>query len=73
MISKRHARFTLVLGPWFVSACVSVPAYKREAFTQPGMDPSVEATAAPFEAHVHDSRQGASASQGSTGGGCGCN
>lgn len=71
-MKRRTAVFSAALG-LFATGCVTVPPYKREAFTQAGMDPSLENTAMPFHAHVHDSRQGATAGRGSTGGGCGCN
>ena len=37
------------------------------------MDPSTEEGGSGFQAHVFDSREGATGGHGSTGGGCGCN
>ncbi|HEX2677542.1 MAG TPA: DUF4266 domain-containing protein [Polyangiales bacterium] len=53
--------------------CTHVKPYEREYLAHPGMDRKREALADEFEAHAHDSREGAMGSTSSTGGGCGCN
>jgi hypothetical protein len=58
---------------FFSAGCTHVKPYEREYLTRPGMDHSREALAEEFEAHVHDSREGAVGARNSTGGGCGCN
>jgi hypothetical protein len=37
------------------------------------MDPASEAAEVRFQAHLRESREGATASSGAAGGGCGCN
>jgi hypothetical protein len=53
--------------------CVHVAPYEREDLARPGMDTEREAAEMGFQAHVQDSREGATGGAGSTGGGCGCN
>ncbi|MCB9598921.1 MAG: DUF4266 domain-containing protein [Sandaracinus sp.] len=53
--------------------CVHVAPYEREDLARPGMDTERESAEMGFQAHVHDSREGATGGAGSTGGGCGCN
>jgi hypothetical protein len=60
---------SLILLP----GCVHVAPYQREALSRPSMDPANESSEAAFQAHVRESREGASASAGAAGGGCGCN
>lgn len=67
----RPARVVLVVGA--LVGCVHVAPYEREELTRPGMDTEREAAEMGFQAHVHDSREGATGGAGSTGGGCGCN
>ncbi len=55
------------------SGCATVAPYERETLARPAMNLDYERTEAPFRAHVHDSREGATGGFGSTGGGCGCN
>jgi hypothetical protein len=56
-----------------VSACVHVAPHEREYLSRPSMDPKTEAGEAAFQAHLRESREGATASSGASGGGCGCN
>jgi hypothetical protein len=56
-----------------VAGCVHVAPYEREDLSRPGMDTEREAAEMGFQAHVQDSREGATGGAGSTGGGCGCN
>ncbi len=55
------------------AGCATVKPYEREDLSRPSMDLSSEAGEARFQAHVFDSREGATGGRGSTGGGCGCN
>lgn len=57
----------------WLCGCVHVAPYEREDLSRPGMDVEREASEASFQAHVYDSREGATGGTGSTGGGCGCN
>jgi hypothetical protein len=66
----RGVLFTLALG---LTGCVHVAPYEREDLARPGMDTEREAAEMGFQAHVQDSREGATGGAGSTGGGCGCN
>lgn len=54
-------------------ACVHVAPHEREILSRPSMDPKTEAGDAAFQAHLRESREGASSSSGASGGGCGCN
>ncbi|MBX3248326.1 MAG: DUF4266 domain-containing protein [Myxococcales bacterium] len=63
----------LLLLTTLAFGCVHVAPYQREEMTRPGMDTEREAAEMGFQAHVHDSREGATGGLGSTGGGCGCN
>ena len=56
-----------------LSACAHVQPHEREALSRPSMDPKEESREAAFQAHVRESREGSTASSGSSGGGCGCN
>jgi len=53
--------------------CVHVKPYEREVLSRPSMDPTTEDGDARFQAHLRESREGATASSGAAGGGCGCN
>lgn len=53
--------------------CVSLPSYQREYLASPAMAAELEEGESEFQAHVFDSREGATGGHGSTGGGCGCN
>lgn len=71
----RWARFALAFlacaAP--LSACVHVAPHEREALSRPAMNPKTEAGEAAFQAHLRESREGATYSAGASGGGCGCN
>ena len=56
-----------------VAGCVHVAPYDRGDLARPSMDTTREGSEATFQAHVQDSREGATGGGGSTGGGCGCN
>lgn len=56
-----------------LSGCVSVAPYQREYLAGPAMNAEMEDGESEFQAHVFDSREGATGGHGSTGGGCGCN
>lgn len=56
-----------------LSGCVSVAPYQREYLAGPAMNAEMEEGESEFQAHVFDSREGATGGHGSTGGGCGCN
>lgn len=54
--------------------CAHVAPYEREHLAARTMDVSdAERYESSFNAHVHDSREGATGGSMSTGGGCGCN
>jgi len=53
--------------------CAHVKPYEREVLSRPSMDQASEASDARFQAHLRESREGATASSGAAGGGCGCN
>lgn len=56
------------------SGCAHVAPYEREHLSGRTMDVGeAERYEASFNAHVHDSREGATGGSMSTGGGCGCN
>jgi hypothetical protein len=56
-----------------VSACSHVRPYEREYLSRPNMTPADETHEAQFQAHLRESREGASAGSSAAGGGCGCN
>jgi hypothetical protein len=71
---------TLRSAPWLglgallvLSACSHVHPYEREYLSRPNMTPADEAREAQFQAHLRESREGASAGSSAAGGGCGCN
>lgn len=68
----RDGRFFVPLV-LLASACVHVAPHEREALSRPSMDPKEEAREAAFQAHLREAREGATASAGAAGGGCGCN
>jgi hypothetical protein len=53
--------------------CVHVGPHEREYLARPSMDPKTEKGEAAFQAHLRESREGATSSAGASGGGCGCN
>lgn len=56
-----------------MSGCATVMPYEREYLASPAMAVEGEEGEGEFQAHVFDSREGATGGHGSTGGGCGCN
>ena len=69
-----RALFALVLAAGLgASGCVTVAPYQREYLASPAMNMEDEEGEMEFQAHVFDSREGATGGHGSTGGGCGCN
>ncbi len=69
----KHILFGLLAASSLVAGCATVSPYEREALTRPGMNMDHEVGEAAFQAHVRDSREGATGGTSSTGGGCGCN
>ncbi|MEC7520243.1 MAG: DUF4266 domain-containing protein [Myxococcota bacterium] len=63
----------LCLSAALLGGCVSVAPYEREYLANPAMNVELEEGEGEFQAHVFDSREGATGGTGSTGGGCGCN
>jgi hypothetical protein len=61
------ALLTALLG------CVHVGPHEREYLARSSMDPKTEKGEAAFQAHLRESREGATSSAGASGGGCGCN
>ena len=68
-----RATIILLLAAFGAAGCISVPAYQREHLTSPAMNAELEEGETAFQAHVFDSREGATGGLESTGGGCGCN
>lgn len=71
MWQPRVALFALLA--LLVGGCAHVKPYEREALSRPSMDPNTEVGETGFQAHLRESREGATASSGAAGGGCGCN
>ena len=65
--------FALVLSLVVLGGCAHVKPHEREALARPSMDPTTEVGETGFQAHLRESREGATASAGAAGGGCGCN
>jgi hypothetical protein len=55
------------------AGCTHVKPHQREVLSRPSMSPSTDAYNASFEAHLRESREGATSSASAGGGGCGCN
>jgi hypothetical protein len=74
-LGPRRVRYALsaVACAASFSACVHVAPHEREALSRPAMDAKTEAGEAAFQAHLRESREGATYSAGASGGGCGCN
>jgi hypothetical protein len=64
---------TLCLAIGVCSACSHVSPYEREYLSRPNMTPATEAHEQAFQAHLRESREGATAGSSAAGGGCGCN
>ena len=65
--------FALILCFVVIGGCAHVKPHEREALARPSMDPTTEVGETGFQAHLRESREGATASAGAAGGGCGCN
>jgi hypothetical protein len=63
----------VVVALVLLSGCAHVKPHEREALSRPSMDPATESGETRFQAHLRESREGATASAGAAGGGCGCN
>lgn len=70
----RRPRSLWVLGACLAcAACGHVKPHEREYLSKPGMSPGTEAAEVAFQAHLRESREGATAGSNAAGGGCGCN
>jgi len=69
--ATRLFSLVVLVGCW--AGCTHVKPYEREYLARPGMETSREAHQEAFVTHVRDSREGATTSGESNGGGCGCN
>jgi hypothetical protein len=65
----RVAALSLLL----LAGCAHVKPHERELLSRPSMDPATESPEVRFQAHLRESREGATSSSGAAGGGCGCN
>lgn len=54
-------------------ACSHVHPYEREYHSKPHMSPKDEGAETAFQAHLRESREGATSGSSAAGGGCGCN
>ncbi|HEX6240924.1 MAG TPA: DUF4266 domain-containing protein [Polyangiales bacterium] len=54
-------------------ACAHVHPYEREYHSKPHMTPGDERAETAFQAHLRESREGATSGSSAAGGGCGCN
>lgn len=63
----------VVLPLLLLAGCAHVQPHERELLARPSMDPATEAGDIRFQAHLRESREGATATAGAAGGGCGCN
>ena len=61
----------LALFAW--TGCAHVKPHEREYLSRPSMTPASESAEAAFQAHLRESREGATAGSNAAGGGCGCN
>jgi hypothetical protein len=71
-VSKLGPLSLLALASALVG-CVHVAPHEREHLARASMDPKTEQGEAAFQAHLRESREGATSSYGASGGGCGCN
>lgn len=55
------------------AACAHVKPHEREYMSKPSMTPVTESAEVAFQAHVRESREGATSGSSAAGGGCGCN
>jgi len=63
----------LGVGLLVCAGCVHVKPHQREYLSKPSMNPADESMETAFQAHLRESREGASAGSSAAGGGCGCN
>jgi Domain of unknown function (DUF4266) len=63
----------LVLAALACAGCSHVKPYEREHLAKPSMTPGTDQHTQAFEAHLRESREGATSSASAGGGGCGCN
>jgi hypothetical protein len=56
-----------------LTGCAHVAPHEREYLSRANMDPKTEQGESAFQAHLRESREGATSSAGASGGGCGCN
>lgn len=56
-----------------LAGCAHVKPHERELLSRPSMNAATEAGEASFQAHLHESREGATYNSSAGGGGCGCN
>lgn len=71
-----HARCwhgLLALACVSLVACAHVQPYEREYHSKPHMTPKDERAETAFQAHLRESREGATSGSSAAGGGCGCN
>lgn len=70
----RSLRSLTLLGACLAcAACAHVKPHEREYLSKPSMTPASESAEVGFQAHLRESREGASAGSSAAGGGCGCN
>ncbi len=70
----RARKSVLLLAMCLASAaCGHVKPHEREYLSRPNMTPASEAAEGSFQAHLRESREGATAGSNAAGGGCGCN
>jgi hypothetical protein len=70
----RALRCVLGLGACLAcAACGHVKPHEREYLSKPSMTPATESAEVAFQAHVRESREGATSGSSAAGGGCGCN
>jgi hypothetical protein len=72
-LNLRAGAVVAALALSLLSACSHVHPYQREHLSRPNMTPADELHEAQFQAHLRESREGASAGSSAAGGGCGCN
>jgi hypothetical protein len=70
----RALRSVMLLGAALAcAACGHVKPHEREHLSRPSMTPNSESGEVAFQAHLRESREGATAGSSAAGGGCGCN
>lgn len=66
-------RALLLLACVTGAACGHVHPYEREYHSRANMTPKDEKAESAFQAHLRESREGATSGSSAAGGGCGCN